>query len=440
LALLLFCAFANLHLALAGAAFAFLRGRLDPPRGAALALLAALTALAEYAYPMLFPWNLGYAWLWGKLPGYQLAEYVGFQGLSAVTIGVNLLFLLAWENRRSLAKAAVPFAAALLVLCTVNGLGWHAGRRVPRPDATARVLIVQANIGNLRTQYEKWGPGFREQVIRSYLRLTRQGLAGSNDRRPDFVLWPESAFPGVLREDALDSGYGGILRTFLRDQSVPLVTGGRGYKMAAGKRTNAWFPFDGNGDLADTPYHKTILLAFGEYLPGSHLFPRLHEWIPGAADFARGDGPQVKKLGRLFLGPQICYEGLFPVFSAALADGGAQMFVNVTNDSWFGTWQEPYQHLYMTLARGIEFRRPVVRATNTGISTVMLSDGTILGRSPLKEEWARLFEVPYRTNPPPTFYQTYGMRLVPALLLLTAAGTLLLAWRGKKRVAIPLSP
>jgi apolipoprotein N-acyltransferase len=430
LALLLFCAIANLHLPLAGAAFAILRRRLDPPRGAALALLPLLTAIAEVAYPMLFPWNLGYAWLWGGLPGYQLAEYVGFQGLSAVTIGVNLLFLLVWENRTSWKRAAVPLLAALLILGTANVLGWHVGRRVPKPDATAGVLIVQANIGNLRRQHEKWGPAYREEVIRSYFRMTRQGLAGSNDRRPDFVLWPESAFPAVLREDGPDSVYVRLLKTFLQVESVPLVAGGRGYQGTAGKVTNALFFFNGYGELADTPYHKSILLAFGEYLPGSRLFPKLLEWIPEASDFARGDGPQVRKLGRQILGPQICYEGLFPGHSAALAGGGAQLFVNVTNDSWFGTWQEPYQHLCMTLARGIEFRRPVIRATNTGISAVMLADGTMLARSPLRADWTHLYEIPYRKDPSPTFYQVHGRRFVPAILLIAPVILLSMGRRG----------
>jgi apolipoprotein N-acyltransferase len=150
------------------------------------------------------------------------------------------------------------------------------------------------------------------------------------------------------------------------------------------------------------PYRKTMLLAFGEYLPGAHLFPALTKWFPRTADFARGRGPQVKSFRGLTLGPQICYEGLFPGFSRSLADQGAQLFVNVTNDSWFGTWSEPYQHLSMTLARGIEFRLPVIRSTNTGISTVMLASGTILDRSPLHREWFHGYDVPYRKEPPPT--------------------------------------
>ena len=72
----------------------------------------------------------------------------------------------------------------------------------------------------------------------------------------------------------------------------------------------------------------------------------------------------------------------------------------------------------MTLARGIEFRRPVIRATNTGISTVMLADGTILDRSPLHREWAQSYDVPYRKDPLSTVYQSYGYRLLPAVPVL----------------------
>ena len=139
--------------------------------------------------------------------------------------------------------------------------------------------------------------------------------------------------------------------------------------------------------MADKPYDKVHLLIFGEYFPFSDRFPVLREWFPFTADFARGPGPETRRIGGIRVGPQICYEGLFPDFSRDLADQGAQIFVNVTNDSWFGTSAEPHQHLVMTLARGIEFRRPVVRATNTGISAAMRADGTLLDLSPLHAEW-----------------------------------------------------
>ena len=79
------------------------------------------------------------------------------------------------------------------------------------------------------------------------------------------------------------------------------------------------------------------------------------------------------------MGPQICYEGLFDWFGRALANEGAQVIMNITNDSWYGTWEEPFQHGYMTLARAVEVRRPLVRSTNTGLSSVALASGEING-------------------------------------------------------------
>ncbi|MDP3904579.1 MAG: apolipoprotein N-acyltransferase, partial [Methylococcaceae bacterium] len=158
------------------------------------------------------------------------------------------------------------------------------------------------------------------------------------------------------------------------------------------------------------------LLAFGEYIPGEQWFPAIRDWLPATGHFARGPGPTtLLKWNGYQMGPQICYESLFPKFSRDLSNLGAQFIVNVTNDSWYGTWQEPYQHMYMTLARGVEFRRPVLRVTNTGISTVSLASGEILERSPIHQPWTGVYEVPYLKTPPVTFYQQWFW-LVPIML------------------------
>lgn len=430
LALLLFCAGAHLFLPLSGLAWALLRSRGNLPRWAQRGLLPALTALCWHFSPLLFPWNLGVFWMWGKFPAYQLAEFVGFSGLGALTLFLNLAFLVAWENRAG-ARGARVLGAALAFFLAINALGWLRGGTLPPPDAKTRVLIVQANIGNLAKERAERGQPFREEILAKYFALTARAIEAQGENRPDVILWPESAYPDTFAPGRMDSGNALALREFLRRHEIPLVTGARGYDVASGKKTNAFFLFERDGRVAGPPYRKTRLLAFGEYLPGGTLFPGLKDWFPRTADFARGNGPEVRPLRGMVLGPQICYEGLFPGFSRALADQGAQLFVNVTNDSWFGTWAEPHQHLLLTLARGIEFRRPVLRSTNTGISTVMLADGTILDRSPLHREWFHAYDIPYRRVPFPTFYQKYGHLLIPAILLLTAGILLAAGWGGK---------
>lgn len=100
---------------------------------------------------------------------------------------------------------------------------------------------------------------------------------------------------------------------------------------------------------------------------------------------------------------------------------GAQIFVNVTNDSWFGHTFEPYQHLYMTLARAIEFRCPIVRSTNTGISAVVTSKGEMILQSPQEVEWFASIDVPFESNPHPTVYSGFGFYLVHIFSILGLA-------------------
>ena len=433
LVLLLFCALGHLYFVLAGLAFALLRDRLHLSRSAQLCLLPCVTALCGRYVPMIFPWNLGYPWLGAGLPAFQLAEYVGFEGLDVLTLFLNLALLSAWEHRKD-RKGALLLGATAAILLLINGGGWLIGKRQPPPDATANVLVVQGNVGNLEKARAESGEGFREEILRRHFRLTRQGLGQAAGRAPDFVLWPETAFPGILPSPPSNAGNPGVLAEFVRSTATALVTGGWGTDAGSGKKTNSLFFFDRNGGMADNPYDKVHLLMFGEYFPFSDRFPVLREWFPYTADFARGPGPETRRIAGILAGPQICYEGLFPGFSRELAERGAQIIVNVTNDSWFGTRAEPHQHLYMTLARGIEFRRPVVRATNTGVSAAMGADGTLLAFSPLHAEWTHLYEIPYRKEPHRTFYQRYGFRLVPLVLWLTTGALLVAPWR-KRRTA-----
>ena len=246
--------------------------------------------------------------------------------------------------------------------------------------------------------------------------LTDQGVNQNKNSKIDFVMWPETAFPLLLGKEFRHQEYPVLLSQFLRDRQIALITGAFGVDEKSRLLTNSLFFIDNNGEVVEPHYSKTILLAFGEYIPLAETFPVIRKLVPQIGQYARGPGPTMLFEWNGFrMGPQICYESLFPKFSRDLANLGMQFIVNSTNDSWYGTWQEPYQHMYMTLARGVEFRRPVLRVTNTGISTVSLASGEILDRSPMGQAWTGLYEVPYLKNPPATFYQRWFF-LVPCLL------------------------
>ena len=357
----------------------------------------------------------------------------------------------------------------------LNGAGSILSQRVIKPDQVLRVLVVQGNIGNFEKVQSQVGHRYKEKILNIYTRLTLQGLKQSikESKKVDLVIWPETAFPEVMTKGFMGPQQE-ILTQLSRQFQVPFLIGS--FEEEDGKYFNSLVLLKETEPLVS--HRKTILLAFGEYLPFSRWFPKLKEWFPMVSDLTPGVKKDLKplilekeisdseipekevsdkgilakgkfknpnngsglkkavesetseknrydipagtdrKTSKLVIGGQICYEGLFDQLSSQLQRKKVQVFINATNDSWFGENFEPHQHKTMTLARAIESRRPLIRATNTGISTVILADGTLLDQSPLNKEWFKVFEVPYHSDPQPTFYAKVSENWPWILLLL----------------------
>lgn len=428
--MILFALLGHLFVPVAGAFWFWSRKLAAGKTWLSFALMAVITALAEFYVPMLFKWNFGYSWYGAGLPIYQWAEIIGFTGLSMLTILANLLALRIWQQRASL-RGKLGFVALLIVFAGLNAGGIGLKNRLPQPDDSLDVLLVQANIGNLQKQSMEHGQGYRAEILTQYFQATDAGLAQNPDI--DFVMWSETAFPSLLGGEYNQSFYADLLQKFLRNRQVALITGAYAKDQQSGLITNSLFVVDEQGAITEPHYSKTILLALGEYIPGEETFPWLRSILPMVSHFGRGPGPtMLLKYKDYAMGPQVCYESLFPEFSKGLSDLGAQFIVNITNDSWYGNWQEPYQHLYMTLARGVEFRRPVLRVTNTGISTVSLANGEIMELSPVDKSWAGAYPVSFLTQPQTTFYQRH-FNLMPGLLWSGLFGLFIIGLARKNR-------
>jgi len=412
--LLLFSAFANYYIPVAGCVWFFLKKHLRLPLFMQVTLLAGLLSLGETFLHTIFPWNFGYNWLWADWIGFQVTDYIGFLGLSSFGIFLNGVLFYFWKDRRKTKKATALLALALGSFAIVNILGILREQSFKKPQNHLNVLIVQANIGNQQKLYAQKGWGYRDEIVKTYLDLTRKGLQNHSDPI-DFILWPETAFPNRIKPSYPFENSLLQVKRLTKKHQTPLLMGAYYENPDTKKISNSIVTIDKNGNLQKKPYRKNILLAYGEYIPGSDTFPFLLDIFPQVANFQRGNGPQVSSVKEYNVGLQICYESLFPQFTKKLSDLGAQVIVNVTNDSWFGKHSEPYQHLYMTLARAIEFRRPVIRSTNTGISTVISPRGEIQEKSPLFKKWQDTYKVAYHKNPKNTFYQR-NLWLIPGVI------------------------
>lgn len=431
--MILYALFAHTFVVIAGGSWFLLNQKLNYSPALSVGLMAIITILSEAYSFTLFDWNFGYSWFGSQMPIYQLAEIIGFSGLSAITLAFNLPLYLAWQWRNE-QRGKILFSAviSIFVLLNVGGLALEA--RLPKTDAEFNVLMVQGNVGSMEKMAAETGDGYGQVILNRYLSLTHETVEKYKNQKIDFVFWAETAFPTFLGENLTpQNDYPRQLRKFLKAHNVPLITGAYSVKFPEKLLTNSLFLLDENGEILPPHYSKTILLAFGEYIPFEKFFPQIRNFLPPIGHFARGDGATMLfNLKGLKLAPQICYEDLFAYFSRDLANLGADVMINVTNDSWYGAWQQPYQHFYMAFARGVEFRRPVLRVTNTGISSVSLASGEILQRSPINEQWADVYRVPYLKNPPATFYQQW-FYLLPILLWMSFFSLIILAWQRRTK-------
>ena len=71
------------------------------------------------------------------------------------------------------------------------------------------------------------------------------------------------------------------------------------------------------------------------------------------------------------IAPVICYESVFGKFVTEYIKKGAEAIFIITNDGWWKNTNGYKQHLYYASLRAIETRRPVVRAANTGVSSII---------------------------------------------------------------------
>lgn len=383
-----------------------------------LLLLALSLALLERIWPSIFEWNLAYTLLWIRFPLFQWADIVGFWGISTWLLLIQAVVTYCFLVRKVDRKLSIQiFSSVCAAIIFLTGLGLIKEKNWSQTDSHVNLAVVQGNIGNAEKIQSEKQDQFQSYILGVFTQLTDDFL--KTNPTPDLMLWPETSMPFALDVEYHNRFLQQGLLQKVKQWNLTLITGG--YSQSRDKRDhlgyaltrNSVFFLNPNLGISAEPYHKTQLLVFGEYLPFGEEFPSLYKVFPFVGVYERGPGPSPKTIAlpenkNIVVGPQICYESLDPAFSRGLATKGAQIFFNVTNDSWFGDWAEPFQHNIMTLARAVENRRPLVRATNTGVSSAILANGQILEQSKSDQAWAHTYSIPYLKNPPITFYTNYG--------------------------------
>lgn len=358
------------------------------------------------------PWNLpGYVWT-GSDTMIQSASFLGIYGLSLATVLSVLMpaAVIGVDGKR--ADDSRVALGGIAILLAIWGYGLL---RVPAEASpvfpSVNLRIVQPNV----PQHEKWRPEFLMRNWKQLVDLTRQpGLESMSA-----VIWPEAAppFPMLSTNGALEA-----VGTLLPDRTV-LLTGTRRVEWGEPNRYfNSLVAIDGKGGVVAI-YDKSHLVPFGEYLPLFRLLEPLGiKQLTGMnGGFSEGSGVRLLSApGLPSFGVLICYEAIFP--SAVVArDARPDWLVNITDDSWFGSWAGPYQHLGIARVRAVEEGLSVVRAANTGISAIIDPYGRI--NSALELNKAGVLDAALPIPLKPTVYSCFGdtIFVVFAMVLLVVA-------------------
>ena len=123
------------------------------------------------------------------------------------------------------------------------------------------------------------------------------------------------------------------------------------------------------------------------------------------------------------LGVFICYESIFPDEIRQLAANGAEVFVNISNDGWYGDSGAYAQHLKQARMRAVENDRWLLRDTNTGVTAAIDPYGRVTASIPRKVRAA--LDATYALTNVTTFYTRHGDWFAYLCAIISVAGLLL---------------
>ncbi len=350
-------------------------------------VFVVLEAVKSYAFTG-FPWiNLGLS-QYSQKYSIAWASVTGEFGLSFFVIIIN--FLVYYSIKKE--KKEWVFLVLSLILFYGGGFGLS--------KMTDKANSKKINIDIVQTDYnqrDKWKTNKKNEIIVKVLKLLEKSIQDDSE----MTVLPEAAFPVFIENEK-------NLFEYLKDLSKikPILLGSlRVSRDNESKKfyNSVYFIQDGKYYT----YDKRHLVPFGEYFPlGSLLKPVSYYFFGSADDFLPGESHPVFNTKYDFtISPLICYESgytdLIPSENGKIAD----VIAVLTNDSWFGLSRGKNQHLALSIIRAVEYGKPVIRASQSGISACIDSKGQIISK---KEDGEGILNCNIMINKDnSTFYSKY---------------------------------
>lgn len=390
-------------------------------RGAGFLVFPAAWTVFDWARSQGF---LGYPWgvlgtsQYAVIPVIQIASVTGVWGVTFVVTLANSVFAWYISGRlRGVRRGKIPAVVLAAVLVGVVGWGvlrlWmdaslrqQAAGEAPR---SVRVALVQQDADPRKDNYS--------DVFDTLRRLTAAALPS----KPDLVAWSETAFvPNIRRwskEDPATNELAALVRDFLAYQKslgTWLLTGNDDYEFAMRDGVQERLDYNGavlfspSGERVET-YHKIHLVPFTEYFPFKKQLPWLYRFLLSfdAYLWEPGDRRVVFHHPLFSFSTPICFEDSFPNDVRLFVTAGAQVILNLSNDYWSQTDTEAMQHAANAVFRAVENRRPLARASASGLTCLVDTLGRITARGPFYEPTELVVDIPL-PGPAMTPYTRWG--------------------------------
>jgi apolipoprotein N-acyltransferase len=344
-----------------------------------------------------FPWNLlGYVAA-GNLALVQLTAVTGIFGLSLLVAFFN--GLCAWAVLQFVkgSNTSLPWPAGMGVALAVIAL---AGPRfVPRPGGDHVAHLVQTNFPVALNYPSNW-----MQIHAGEMDQLEKLSISAAQKSPGLVVWPEVPAPFSLQ----DPNFHARAVRIARGARNGFLVGVLDFKPLGNGQsapTNSAALLGPDGAL-DFIYDKIHLVPFSEYVPWREWLFFARDLTGIIGDFQRGSQYKVGRIAGGSFSVYICYEAIFPNEVRRFTVAGAQLFINISDDGWFGASGAPEQHLAMARVRAVENRRWLLRDTNTGITVSVDPYGRIVAR--LAPDVRGELDAPYAFRSDLTPYARWG--------------------------------
>ncbi|MDE3996259.1 apolipoprotein N-acyltransferase [Glaesserella parasuis] len=374
-------------------------------------LLAVIFTATEYLRGVVFtgfPWlQFGYSQIDSPFSG--VAPILGVEGLSFFVMVISGYLVAICRDLAK--KASFPTAScATLVSLLALAFGSQFIRfvEIDEQQPPTTMALVQGNI----EQKMKWDPAHFNYTVRTYQQLILPLLG-----KYQVIVLPESAIPAVeaqiepllqqLQTVGAKTGSEIIIGT-LHQTPTDIFN-------SATVLGNPQQPYS----LEQSPrYNKHHLVPFGEYVPFGNLLDWMREVFVLPINLSQGTFIQspLQAANRAF-NLAICYEIIFTdQVQQNQKANQADYLLTISNDAWFGTSIGPWQHFQMARMRALELGKPLIRATNTGITAFVDAYGKVTAQAPQFEATALTASVPAMKGQ--TLFAQYGNSLLYVLCVL----------------------